>query len=157
MKPIVRYVVSCIAAIGLVTALAVGTLPAQPDQHETFNQHDIRVFKATACTKDHSPVEALYYIAASRSDMAKGKTPPSSKLMKEEVDNNWRQIASRLTREQVMNERFADTYHSVLSETIPLLQQAVEKNSGVSISVSEVNSRPMDPAKDKDIPACGPQ
>ena len=157
MNAIGRYVVSCIAAIGLVTALAVGTLPAQPDQHETFNQHDIRVFKAAACTKDHSPVEALYYIAASRSDMAQGKTPPSSKLMKEEVDNNWRQIASRLTREQVMDERFADTYHLVLSETIPLLQQAVEKHSGVAISVSEVNSRPMDPAKDKDVPACGPK
>lgn len=157
MKPIARYVVSCIAAIGLVTALAAGTLPAQQEQHDTFNQHDIRVFKAAACTKDHRPIEALYYIAASRSDMAKGKTPPSSKLMKEEVDNNWRHIASRLTREQVMDERFADTYHSVLSEIIPLLQQAVEKNSGVSIYVSEVNSRPMDPAKDKDILACGPK
>ncbi len=154
MNAVGKYVVSGIPAIGLVTALAVGTSPAQ---HETFNQLDIRVFKAAACTKDHSPIEALYYIAASRSDMAKGKTPPSSKLMKEEVDNNWLQIASRLTREQVMDERFADTYHSVLSETIPLLQQAVEKNSGVSISVAEVNSRPMDPAKDKDVPACGPK
>ena len=115
------------------------------------------MFKAAACTKDHSPVEALYYIAASRSDMAKGKSPPSSKLMKEEVDNNWRHIASRLTRDQVIDEHFADTYHSVLSETIPLLQQAVEKISGVSIHVSEVNSRPMDPVKDNDVPACGPQ
>ncbi len=155
MKPIAGYLVPFVAAVGLGTAFAAGASAAQPEQHEHFNPHDIRVFRAAACTKDHSPVEALYYIAASRSDMAQGKTPPSSKLMKEEVDNNWRHIASQLTRDQVMDERFADMYHSVLSETIPLLQQAVEKNSGVSIHVSEVNSRPMDPAKDKDMPACG--
>ena len=77
--------------------------------------------------------------------------------MKEQVDNNWRHIASRLTREQVMDERFAETYHSVLSEAIPLLQRAVEETSGVSISVSEVNSRPMDPAKDKSVPVAGPK
>ena len=157
MKPVARYVASLVAAVGLVTVLAAGTLPAQPGQRDTFNQHDIRVFKAVACTKDHKPVEALYYIAASRSDMARGNSSPSSKLMKEQVDNNWRHIASRLTREQVMDERFAETYHSVLSETIPLLQRAVEETSGVSISVSEVNSRPMDPAKDKDVPDCAPQ
>ncbi|MGQ0810577.1 MAG: hypothetical protein ACT4OO_05055 [Nitrospiraceae bacterium] len=156
MKPITRFA-SFVAAVGLGTALAAESLLAQQDQQDTFNQHDIRVFKTAACTKDHRPVEALYYIAASRSDMATGKSSPSSKLMKEEVDDNWRQIASRLTRDQVMDEGFADTYHSVLSETIPLLQQAVEKNSGVSIYVSEVNSRPMDPAKDKDVPSCGPQ
>ena len=157
MKSIGRYVASLAAVVGLGTALAAGVLSAHPDQQDTFNQHDIRVFKATACTKDHSPVEALYYIAASRSDMARGKTSPSSKLMKEQVDNNWRHIASRLTRDQVMDERFADTYHAVLSETIPLLQRAVEETTGVSISVSEVNSRSMDPAKDKDVPACGPE
>jgi hypothetical protein len=89
--------------------------------------------------------------------MARGKASPSSQLMKEEVDHSWRQIASRLTGDQVMNERYADTYHAVLSEMIPRLQQAVEEKSGVSISVSEVNSRPMDQAKDKDVPACGPQ
>ena len=154
MKPIARYVTACVVAIGLGTALTGKTLPALQD---TFNPHDIRVFKATACTKDHRPVEALYYIAASRSDMAGGTASPSSKLMKEEVDTNWRLIASRLTREQVMDERFAATYHAVLSEIVPRLQQAVEEKSGVSISVSEVNSRPMDPAKDKDVPACGPQ
>ncbi|HZN45883.1 MAG TPA: hypothetical protein VFB56_11150 [Nitrospiraceae bacterium] len=155
MKSIGRYVASLVAVVGLGTAFAVGILPAQPDQQDTFNQHDIRVFKTTACTKDHKPVEALYYIAASRSDMARGKSSPSSKLMKEEIDNNWRHIASRLTNDQVMDERFADVYHSVLSETIPLLQRAVEETTGVSISVSEVNSRTMDPAKDKDVPACG--
>lgn len=134
-----------------------GTVLAQLDQQDTFKEHDIRVFRTAACTKDHQPVEALYYIAASRSDMARGKSSPSSKLMKEEIDHNWRQIASRLTRDQVIKERFAETYHSVLSELIPRLQQAVEEKSGVSILVSEVNSRPMEPAKDKDVPACGPQ
>lgn len=157
MKPIGRYLPSVMATVGLGTALAAGTLLAQLDQPDTFDQHDIRVFKAAACTKDHQPVEALYYIAASRSDLATGKASPSSKLMKEEVDNNWRQIASRLTRDQVMEERYADTYHSVLSGMIPLLQQAVEQKSGVSISVSEVNSRPMDQAKDNDVPVCGSQ
>lgn len=157
MKSIGRYGASCVAAVGLGSALAAGTLLAQPDQHDSFDQNDIRVFKSAACTKDNRPIEALYYIAASRSDMATVKSAPSAKLMKDEVDKNWRQIASRLTREQVMDERFSDTYHAVLSEHIPLLQQAVEDRSDVSISVSEVNSRPMDPAKDKDVPACNPQ
>lgn len=156
MKSIGRYVISfVVVTVGMGTPLAAETLSAQPDQQDTFHPHDIRTFKATACTKDHQPVEALYYIAASRSDMARGMPSPSSKLMKEEVDTNWQLIASRLTRDQVMDERFAETYHSVLSELIPRLQQAVEEKSGVSISVSEVNSRPMDPAKDKDVPACG--
>jgi hypothetical protein len=146
-----------VAVVGLATFLAAGTLPAQPDQHDTFDPRDIRAFKTEACTKDHQPIEALYYIAASRSDLAMGKSSPSSKLMKEEVDNNWKKITSRLTRDEVMDERFVDVYHSILSDFIPLLQQAVEANSGVSISVSEVNSRPMDPAKDKNVPACGPQ
>jgi hypothetical protein len=75
--------------------------------------------------------------------------------MKDQVDMNWRQIAGRLTSEEVMDERFTETYHAVLHDLIPRLQQAVEEKSGVSISVSEVNTRPMDPAKDKDVPACG--
>jgi hypothetical protein len=40
--------------------------------------------------------------------------------MKESAVGNWRQIASRLTMEQVMEERFADTYHALWSETIHL-------------------------------------
>ena len=155
MKAIVKNVATFFAAVGLATVLTVGILPAQPDQPDTFHPHDIRTFKATACTKDQKSVEALYYIAASRTDMAAGKTSPSSQLMKHEVESNWRQIASRLTSEQVMDERFAETYHAVLNELIPRLQRAVEEKSGVSISVSEVNSRPMDRAKDKDVPACG--
>lgn len=142
--------------IALGSVMAGGIFPAQAESQDIFHPHDSRVFKSAACTKDNQPVEALYYIAASRSDMARGKPSPSSKLMKEAVDNNWRQIASRLTRDEVTEERFADIYHSILSETIPLLQQAVERSSGVTISVSEVNSRLMDPAKDKDVPACGP-
>jgi hypothetical protein len=134
--------------------LAVGMLSAQSDQPDTFHPHDVRVFKTAACTNDRKPVEALYYIAASRADMAKGKPSPSSQLMNGEVGINWRQIASRLSGEQIMEQRFAETYHSVLNELIPRLQQAVEENSGVSISVSEVNSRLMDPAKDKDVPTC---
>ncbi len=155
MKSISRYLPCCVWAVGLGTLLTAGHLLAQPGQANTFNQQDTRVFKAAACTKDHRPVEALYYIVASRSDLANGKSSPSSQLMKEAVDGNWRQIASRLTMEQVMEERFADTYHALLNEMIPLLQQAVEEKSGVSISVSEVNSRPMDQAKDQDVPACG--
>jgi hypothetical protein len=158
MKSVGRQAVSFIVvAAGAGTVLAGNTLLTQPDQSDTFHPHDIRTFQTSACTRDHKPVEALYYIAASRSDMARGRPSPSSKLMKEEVDANWRFIASRLTRDQVMEERFAETYHSVLSDLIPHLQQAVEEKSGVSISVSEVNSRLMDPAKDKDVPACGPQ
>ena len=143
-----------VIALGLV--LVVGTLLAQPDQRDIFDKNDMRVFKSVACTKDTRPVEALYYIVASRSDMAAVQSAPSGKLMKEEVDKNWRTIASRLTSEQITEERFAEIYHAVLSEQIPRLQQAVEAQSGVSISVSEVNSRPMDPSKDKDVPACNP-
>ena len=150
-----KYVASWVTAISLVTALAEGTL-AQPAQHDVFDPHDTRVFKVVACTQDQRPVEALYYIVASRSDMASGNSSPSSQLMKEEVEKNWRDIAARLTREQGMEERFASTYHAVLSEHIPRLQRAVEEHSGVSVSVTEVNSRPMDPSKDKDVPLCSP-
>jgi hypothetical protein len=135
---------------------AASILSAQPDRPDTFHPHDTRVFRSVACTKDHGPVEALYYIVASRSDIAAAQSGPSAKLMKEEVDKNWRAIASRLTSEQVTEERFAEIYDSVLSEQIPLLQESVEKQSGVSISVSEVNSRPMDRSKDKDVPTCTP-
>jgi hypothetical protein len=155
VNPIVVLVAVYVVGIGWGSAMAAGIFPAQADSPDTFHPHDSRVFRSAACTKDNQPVEALYYIAASRSDMARGKASPSSKLMKEAVDNNWKHIASRLTRDEVTEERFADVYHSILSETIPLLQQAVERSSGVSISVTEVNSRPMEPAKDKDVPACG--
>lgn len=150
-----KYIAFSIAVSSIDTAL-VETLSAQADQSDVFHPHDVRVFIATACTKDGKPVEALYYIAASRSDLNQGKVSPSSQLMKDEVEANWRQVAARLTGDQVMDERFAETYHAVLSEFIPRLQQAVEEKTGVSISVSEVNSRPMDPAKDKNVPACGP-
>lgn len=155
MRSMSRYLLSFVAVVGLGGILTAGQLLAQPGETDIFNQQDTRVFKAEACTKDRRPVEALYYIVASRSDLANGKSSPSSQLMKEAVDGNWRQIASRLTMEQVTEERFADTYNALLSEMIPLLQQAVEEKSGVSISVSEVNSRPMDQAKDQDVPACG--
>lgn len=155
VKPICRYVTFFMVTVGSGGALAAEALLTQSGRQDTFDQRDVRVFKAAACTKDHRPVEALYYIAASRSDMATGKASPSSQLMKEEVDNNWRQIVSRLTRDQVMEERYADTYHSLLSEMIPRLQEAVEEKSGVSISVFEVNSRPMNQTVDKEVPVCG--
>ena len=155
MKSLTYLIVTCMVVVGWSTQLIVGTFSAHAGQSDIFHPHDVRTFKAAACTKDGKPVEALYYIAASRSDMAQGKASPSSRLMKDEVDMNWRQIAASLTSEQVMDERFADTYHTALSEFVPRLEQAVEEKSGVSISVSEVNSRPMDPAKDKDVPACG--
>lgn len=157
MKSIGRFLFYFIAPVGLGSAIGAGSLLAQSEQPGIFHEHDTRVFKAAACTKDNRPVEALYYIAASRSDLAVGKPSPSSQLMKEEVDHNWRRIASRLTMEQVMEERFADTYHALLNEMIPRLQQAVEERSGVSISVSEVNSRPMDQTKDQDVPVCHSQ
>jgi hypothetical protein len=157
MKLLAEYIAASMAVSCLGIALAVGMGAAQSTQPDTFHPHDVRVFKTTACSKDRKPVEALYYIAASRSDMAQGKASPSSQLMKDEVGTNWRQIASRLSSEQVMDQRSAETYHSVLNELIPRLEHVVEEKSGVSISVSEVNSRLMDPAKDKDVPACGPE
>jgi hypothetical protein len=158
MKSTGRHVIAVsVIVIAVGTALMATPVPVQPDQSDIFHPHDSRVFKTTACTTDHTPVEALYYIVASRTDMAAGKASPSSNLMQQEVGRSWQQIASRLTAEQMMEERFAEVYHAVLNDMIPRLEQAVEKGSGVSISVTEVNSRPMDPAKDKDAPACGPQ
>ena len=86
--------------------------------------------------------------------MATGKPSPTFQQMKEEVDHNWAEIAARLTKEEVVGERFTETYTAVLSETIPLLEQALREKSGVSVFVSEVNSRLMDAAIDKDVPAC---
>ncbi len=140
--------------LNVLAATLTGTVTAGPTQPDTFDERDTRVFKAVACTKDGKPVEALYYIVASRSDLAAGKPSPSAQLMKDEVEHNWRGIASQLTMEQVIEDRFTDTYHAVLTEMIPRLQQAVEEKSDVSIAVSEVNSRPMDQAKDQDVPAC---
>ena len=145
--------ISPLVLIGLTLAL-IRTVMAEPKQPDTFDERDTRVFKAVACTKDSKPVEALYYITASRSDLSAGKPSPSSQLMKDEVENNWRRITSQLTMEQVIEEQFADTYHALLNEMIPHLQQAVEEKSDVSIAVSEVNSRPMDKAKDQDVPVC---
>ncbi|MGZ8366647.1 MAG: hypothetical protein ACXW34_04705 [Nitrospira sp.] len=130
------------------------TVMAEQNQPDTFDERDTRVFKAVACTKDSKPVEALYYIVASRADLSAGKPSPSAQLMRDEVQNNWRRITSQLTMEQIIEERFADTYHALLTEMIRHLQQAVEEKGDVSIAVSEINSRPMDKAKDQDIPAC---
>ena len=74
--------------------------------------------------------------------------------MKDEVEGNWREITSHLTMEQIIEERFADIYNALLTKIIPHLQRAVEENSDVSIAVSEINSRPMDKAKDQDVPVC---
>jgi len=145
------------AGICFASALVTGAVLAQQPSHDTFNPHDTRVFKSVACTKDHRPIEALYYIVASRSDMTSSNSSPSSQLMNEEVDKSWQNIASRLTGEQVTEERFVTTYHSLLSEHILRLQRAVQENSGVSIAVTEVNSRLMDPTKDKGVPSCNPQ
>jgi hypothetical protein len=154
VKPIDRFSMVLLAAVSSAAVFGVGIAVAQAAEKEAFHPHDTRVFKAAACTKDHSPVEALYYIAASRQDMADGKPSPTAALMKEVIDHNWREIASRLTKDEMMEERFAERYHSLLSEMIPLLQQAVKEKGGWSISVSEVNSRPMDATKDKDVPPC---
>ncbi|MFO0730464.1 MAG: hypothetical protein U0361_05625 [Nitrospiraceae bacterium] len=86
--------------------------------------------------------------------MQSGNPSPTAQLMKDEVDRSWLQIASRLTSEEVTEEQFTDTYHALLSQRIPLLQQAVKEKSGVSIYVSEVNSRVMDAAQDQDTLAC---
>lgn len=147
------------AGIGLVLlSLAwVGDGLAQPGKPGTFDEHDTRVFKAVACTKDKQPVEALYYIVASRSDLLEGKPSPSSQLMNDEVGNNWQEISSQLTLEEVMEERYADTYHTLLNKMIPRLQQEVQEETGVSIAVTEVNSRPMDRGKDQDVPVCSLQ
>jgi hypothetical protein len=139
--------------IGL-SLLLTGQVRADSTQPDTFDERDTRVFKAVACTKDSKPVEALYYVVASRSDLSAGKPSPSAQLMKDEVESNWRGIASQLTMEQVIEERFAETYHALLTDMIRRLQQAVEEKSDVSIAVSEVNSRAMDRGKDQDVPTC---
>jgi hypothetical protein len=154
MKAMRSYFIFLVTAASLGAVLGTGAVAAPTDRKTTFHPNDIRVFKAMACTKDHSAVEALYYIAASRSDMATGKPSPTFQLMKEEIDHNWAHIASRLTKDEVIDERLANIYSAVLSETIPLLERAVTEKSDVSIFVSEVNSRVMDAATDKDIPAC---
>ena len=141
----------------VLTLTLPGSGSAEPKQSDMFDERDTRVFKAVACTKDKKPVEALYYIAARRADLSAGKASPSAQLMKDEIDNNWQRITSQLTMEQVLEERFSDTYHSVLNEMIPRLQQAIEEKSGVSVAVSEVNSRSMDQAKDQDVPTCSTQ
>lgn len=141
----------------VLTLTLPGSGSAEPNQSDMFDERDTRVFKAVACTKDKKPVEALYYIAARRADLSAGKASPSAQLMKDEIDNNWQRIISQLTMEQVLEERFSDTYHSVLNEMIPRLQQAIEEKSGVSVAVSEVNSRSMDQAKDQDVPTCSTQ
>lgn len=140
-----------LVSLGLVWT---GTAMAEPQEPDTFDERDTRVFKAMACTKDSKPIEALYYVVASRSDLSAGKPSPSAQLMKDEVENNWRSIVSQLTMEQVIEERFADTYHVLLTKMIHRLQQSVEEKSGVSIAVSEINSRPMDALKDQDVPTC---
>jgi hypothetical protein len=146
-----------LALLGTGTVLTTERVSAEQKEADIFDERDTRVFKATACTKDKKPVEALYYIMASRSDLAAGTPSPSSQFMKGEVDNNWQQLAARLTLDEIMEERFADTYHALLGEMIPFLQQTVGEKSGVSIAVSEVNSRPMDQAKDQDVPTCRQQ
>ena len=130
---------------------------AQQVKPRTFDERDTRVFKAVACTVDKKPVEALYYIAASRADLSEGKPSPSSQFMKDEVGSNWQEISAQLTLAQVMEERYADGYHALLSKLIPRLQQSVEDKTGVSIVVTEVNSRPMDQGKDLDVPHCSAQ
>jgi hypothetical protein len=149
-----RSAVSIFLPLIVMTLAWIGIVTAEAEPSTTFNERDTRVFKAFACTKDSKPVEALYYIVASRSDMSEGKPSPSAQLMKDEVENNWRGIASQLTMDQILEERFADTYHALLTEMVRHLQQAVKQKSDVSISVSEVNSRAMDTAKDHDVPAC---
>ena len=59
----------------------------------------------------------------------------------------------RASEEQVIEERFADTYHALMTDRIRHLQETIKEKSDVSISVSEVNSRAMDKGKDQDIPA----
>ena len=54
-----------------------------------------------------------------RSAMARGTPSPSSKVMKEEVDHNWRHIASRLTRDGAMEERFAGRWIRQRTRTFP--------------------------------------
>ena len=130
---------------------------AQQGKPKTFDERDSRVFRAVACTGDKKPVEALYYIAASRADLSEGKPSPSSQLMKDEVGSNWQEISTQLTLAQVIEERYADVYHTLLSKLIPRLQQAVEDKTGVSIVVTEVNSRLMDEGKDQDVPHCSSQ
>lgn len=154
-----RWVGYLSGGIGLVLLSLTWTEDglAQPRKPGTFDERDTRVFKAVACTKDKKPVEALYYIAASRSDLSEGKPSPSSQLMKDEVGSNWQEISSQLTMEQVIEEQYTDTYHTLLTKMIPRLQQAVQDKTGVSIAVTEVNSRPMDQGKDQDVPVCSGQ
>jgi len=141
-------------AAGLGVVWIVSTVPAMPADSGTFNESDTRVFKTAACTKDQVPMEALYYIVPSRADIEKGTPSPTAQLMKEEVDRNWALIAAALTKDEVMEERFADRYDAVVSDSIPLLQKAVKDKSGWTIQVTEVNSRPMDAALDANVPSC---
>ena len=96
----------------MLTLILTGAAMAQPKKLDNLDERDTRVFKAVACTKDTMPLEALYYIVASRTDLSEGKPSPSSQLMKDEVQDKWRRVSSQLTMQQVTEERFADTYHT---------------------------------------------
>ena len=62
----IRSYLFLLPVLSVAFAFAADIAVAYAAKNDRFHPNDSRVFKATACTKDHNQVEALYYIAASR-------------------------------------------------------------------------------------------
>lgn len=136
-------------------AFSAGTALAQPDESDIFREDDSRRITAYACTQDAQPVEGRFYLATSFSDAERlNKTIPSAELQ-QSLDSMWREILHGLTYKDIFAPERAKSAHEFMSKYVDALERKTEEETGISLSIYQIESRPLDPLTEPEAPSCG--
>jgi hypothetical protein len=139
-------------AVALICS--AGAALAQPDESDVFREQDSRKITTHACTRDAKPVEGVFYLVTSFSDAQRlNKTILDSELQ-QALGTLWHKVLDRLTERDVFEPARTKFTHDIISKQVDTLEKTVENETGISLSIYQVESRPMDPKTEPAAPSC---
>ena len=136
-------------------AFSAGTALAQPDESDIFREDDSRRITAYACTRDSHPVEGRLYLVTSFSDAQRLNKTIASAELQQSLDGMWREILHGLTYKDIFAPERAKFAHEFMSKYVDALEKKIEEETGISLSIYQIESRPLDPLTELEAPSCG--
>lgn len=141
----------CAAA---AAALCGSTSFAQEDQPDIFREQDAREIRALACTRDSRPVEGKLYAVTSFSDAQRLNKAIGDAELQDTLDKLWHEALLRLSFNDIFAPERSKVSHNVMSKLVDDLEKKTEEETGISLSIYQIESRPMDTLTERDAPSC---
>jgi hypothetical protein len=143
---------SCLAAAALV--FGATTVFAQLNESDIFREEDARRFYAFGCSKDSKPIEGKFSIVTSFSDAQRLNKMMDDTVLRRSLGDMWGDILRRLSYKDIFDPERSKTSHDIMGRYVDATEKRVEHETGISLSIYQIESRPMDPLTEPDAPSC---